>query len=225
MALLESNVPPKARDSLGVLLASTIPKGGNGCQVLRPMWTEEAMHRAYDFVRLVDARNRRGDPTSEKPCLEDAIVRDLAVRFSELADRREREVVPCAAVLQDVVAGLGALFGCPANITLETKIAEVLLPGYKRRALVLAASELVCNALLHAFQGRTAGVIKVVLAATGPESAHLRVADNGIGFTDSSPNLDCGVGAGLAGLLEADLAYDRVAGWTIAEIAFPVSGS
>ena len=32
----------------------------------------------------------------------------------------------------------------------------------------------------------------------------------------------CGVAAGFAGLLEADLTYDRKAGWTIAEIAFPI---
>jgi len=52
---------------------------------------------------------------------------------------------------------------------------------------------------------------------------HLCVADNGIGFTDLPPNLECWVAAGLAGLLEADLAYDRLAGRTIAEIARPVA--
>jgi hypothetical protein len=49
------------------------------------------------------------------------------------------------------------------------------------------------------------------------------VADNGNGFTNSFPNLECGVAAGLAGLLEADLVYDRITGRTIAEIVFPVS--
>jgi hypothetical protein len=50
------------------------------------------------------------------------------------------------------------------------------------------------------------------------------VADSGIGFSDTRPNLTFGVAASLAGLLEADLAYDRAAGWTIAEIIFPVTG-
>jgi two-component sensor histidine kinase len=119
---------------------------------------------------------------------------------------------------------MGSLFGGPANITLETNIEEAWLPAYKRRALVLAASELVSNALLHAFWGRTAGKIEVGLTAQD-STACLRVADNGRGFTDASPNLDYGVGAGLAALLEADIAYDRVAGWTIAEIEFPLTGS
>jgi hypothetical protein len=50
----------------------------------------------------------------------------------------------------------------------------------------------------------------------------LRVVDNGVGFNTIPPNLTCGVAAGMAGLLEADLAYDRQAGWTSAEIVFPV---
>jgi two-component sensor histidine kinase len=224
MAMLADRVPPKAADVLGVLLASTVPVLGRGCEVLRPMWAEEAMHRGYSFVRLVDARNRRGESTSERSRQDDAIAGDLAVRFRELASGQERELLPCATVLSDVVAGLGALFGYPANIAFKITISEMWLPAYKRRALVLAASELVSNALLHAFRGRLAGLIEVRLAACAPNSACLRVADNGIGFTGSPPNLGCGVGAGLAGLLEADLAYDRLAGWTIAEIAFPVSG-
>jgi hypothetical protein len=224
MALRAGKVPPEAGDLLGVLLASTFPLHGRGCRVLRPLWAEEAMHRAYSFVRLVDTRNAKSP--GENPGVahrEDAIACDLAVRFRDLTAGAEREVLPCSDVLRNVVNGLGVLFGGPANITLETKIEDVFLPAYKRRALVLAGSELVSNALLHAFRGRTSGQIEVALAVQSPKSACLYVADNGSGFTDSSPDLDCGVGSGLAGLLEADLIYDRMANWTIAEIAFPVS--
>jgi hypothetical protein len=231
MALRANQVPQKVGDLLDVLLASASPAPSRGCKVLRPLWTEEAMHRAYSFVRLVDARNSGGKSTAEASHLddatawEDAIACDLSVRFRELAGGRDREVLPCSAILRDVVAGLGALFGSAANITFETKVDDVWLPGYKRRALVLATFELVCNALLHAFQGRVAGQIEVHLAASDLGSACLRVADDGIGFTGSVPNLELGVGAGLAGLLEADLIYDRIAGWTIAEIAFPLPTS
>jgi two-component sensor histidine kinase len=99
------------------------------------------------------------------------------------------------------------------------------LPSYKRRALVLAAAELVVNSLLHAFHGRGRGLIDVSLSVHGTESATLLVADDGIGFTAIRPNLDCGVAAGLAGLLEADLAHERKSGRTIAEIAFPLTGA
>jgi two-component sensor histidine kinase len=219
MALLAGESPPKAGDLLGILLGSTFPVDGHGSRVLRPLWAEEAMHRAYGFVRLVDARNRRRVSADET-----AIARDLAARFRELEAVDEREEQPSTAVLRDVVAGLGSLFGGPANITLKTAVEHVSLPAYKRRALVAAAAELVSNALLHAFNGREAGMIDVGLTAHGPEFACLRVADNGTGFADRAPNLARGVAAGFAGLLEADLTYDRRAGWTIAEIAFPISG-
>lgn len=225
LALLAGRVPPKAGDLLGVLLASTFPVSGGGCEVLRPLWAEEAMHRAYGFMRLVHARNHRGALSAENPFvagLADTIACDLAIQFRELEPGAEREVLPCSAILRDVVTGFGALFGGPANVTFRTRIEDVVLPAYKRRALVLAAAELVSNALLHAFRGRRTGRVEVDLTTTGRDAACLRVADNGIGFTDLPPNLECGVASGMAGLLEADVAYDRLAGWTIAEIAFPV---
>jgi hypothetical protein len=225
LTLLAEQAPSKDGDLLGVLLASTFPRSGRGCEVLQPLWAEEAMHRAFSLARLAQYRGGRGEVAgwaSVAASLMSAIASDLAIRFRELETGGERDMRPCSGVLRDVVTGLGALFGGPANITLRTKIEDISLPAYKRRALVLAAAELVSNALLHAFRGCRTGRIEVDLTATGPGTACLRVADNGIGFTDLPPNLDCGVASGLAGLLEADLAYERSPGWTIAEIAFPV---
>jgi two-component sensor histidine kinase len=219
MALLTAELPPKAGDLLGILLGSTFPSGDQGCEVLRPLWSEEAMHRAYGFVRLIDARNRRRVSMDEA-----AAARDLAARFRDLEAGDEREIQPTAAVLRNVISGFGGLFGDPANVILKTKVEPVSLPAYKRRALVAAAAELVTNSLLHAFNGHGAGMIDVGLTVRSPELACLQVADNGTGFTDGAPNLTCGVAAGFAGLLEADLTYQRRAGWTIAEIALPISG-
>jgi anti-sigma regulatory factor (Ser/Thr protein kinase) len=224
MALLTGEMPPKDRDLLCVLLGSAFPVNGRGCEVLRPLWDEEAMHRAYSFVRLVDTRNGNAVSPSEDPIV-DAIAGNLVARFRDLASGGEREVVPCADVLGNIITGLVALFGSPANVILNSSIEQLTLPTYKRRALVLAACELVCNALLHAFHGRTDGVIEVGLVTDGPKSAYLRVADNGIGLSRFAPDLAFGVGAGLASLLEADLTYERMPGWTIAEIAFPVAES
>jgi len=217
MALLAGKLPARSGDLLGILLPSAAAMNDWGSDVLRPLWAEEAMHRAYGFVRLVDARNRRRVSTDEN-----STAHDLAARFRALEAVDERQELPCSAILRDVVTGLGLLFGCPANIVLKTSVEHISLPAYKRRALVLAAAELVSNALLHAFKGREAGIITVGLTAHSAEFACLRVADNGTGFTDQAPNLTCGVAAGFAGLLEADLTYDRAAGWTIAEIAFPI---
>ena len=62
MALLAGKLPARAGDLLGILLPSAAAMNDRGCEVLRPLWAEEAMHRAYGLVRLVDARNRRGNP-------------------------------------------------------------------------------------------------------------------------------------------------------------------
>ena len=228
IVLLSGELPSKDGDLINLLLASARPLNDSGCEVLRPLWAEEAMHRIHGFMRLIGARSRRGSPTRQNPIaaqVEDFAARDLAAKFRELETGAERAVLPCSTVLGDVVSDLGTLFGCPASIVLETTIERVSLPGYKRRALVLAACELLCNALLHAFPGHQTGLIEVGLTFQGRRSARLRVADNGIGFGDTPPNLTCGVAAGLADLLEADLAYTRAAGWTIAEICFPARGA
>lgn len=224
-ALLADRVPAKPGDLIGVLLASALPISSRGCAVLRPLWANEAMHRAFSLMRLLQARNRVVRSISENTDAtgnDDAIACDLALRFRELEHGGERDAMSCAAVLRDVVMDLGALFGCPANITVEAEIADVSLPAYKRRALVLAAAELVGNALLHAFRGCDAGRITVALALRGPRAACLRVADDGAGFKVAQPDYVRGVAGGLADLLEADLAYERAAGWTIAEIVFPI---
>jgi hypothetical protein len=228
MALLAGGPATTGGDLLGVLVAASCTGNDCGSQVLRPLWAEEAMHRAYSFMRLVDRRNSRdlassGNRIAAK--LENAFARNLVRRFRELETGAEREVLPCSSLLRDIVSGFVALFGEPANIAMRSTIKNVALPDYKRRALVLAAVELVSNALLHAFQGRESGRIEVALSICGPSSMCLRVADNGIGFTGPQPNLQCGVAAGLAELLEAQLTYHRITGWTIAEINFPVANS
>ncbi len=224
MVMLSDELPRKDEDLISVLLASAHPGNDGGCEVLRPLWEHEAIHRVHGFMRLIGARSRRGSLTRQNPIdagMEDFAARDLAAQFRELETGAERAILPCSTILWDVINDLGALFGCPAGIKIRTKIERVSLPGYKRRALVLAACKLFCNALLHAFPGHATGLIEIGLTFRGPRSVCLQVADNGIGFGDVSPNLTCGVAAGLADLLEADLAYTRAAGRTIAEIVFP----
>ena len=217
MAMMAERQRPNGGDVLGALLGSACCTMDRGCEMLRPLWAEEAMHRAYNFLRLVGAR---------KTAIvgEDVFARDLAAQFRELEIPPDREVVPCSDILSSVVTNFGTLFCGPANIVSKAQIDDVSLPAYRRRALVLAASELISNALLHAFQGRRAGRIAVSLNLHGPGTASLYVADDGVGFVAAQPNYHCGIAAGLAELLETDLAYERLDGWTIAKIVFPVHG-
>jgi two-component sensor histidine kinase len=183
------------------------------------------MHRAYTLVRLNDVRIRGGVKTSAVPGLARRIALALAVRFRELDTDDERAMLPCDPILRDVVTNLGVLFGHPANVSFDISTDPVSLPAYKRRALVLTTAELVSNALLHGFQGSKGGRIEVGLTCRDGASASLQVADNGGGFICGQPNLSCGVASGLADLLESELTYSRAAGWTIAQISIPLSGS
>src|SRR5579871_6261596 len=97
MAMMAGRHAPKGRDLLGALLGSACCIMDQGCEALRPLWAEEAMHRAYNFLRLVEYRNEANRLT-EAPTMngqaEEALVRDLVVLFRELQFRPDREVVP-----------------------------------------------------------------------------------------------------------------------------------
>jgi hypothetical protein len=205
---------------IDILLAAACPGKNAGPPVLRPIWAEEAMHRSASMIRLLHERRHH---TTGSPDL--AVAEDLAGLFRSLDLPSAHEVVPCSTLLRDIVTNLVTLSGTAAggpDITLATNIQRLHLPAYKRRALVLTAVELVTNALLHAFAGRTTGHIAVSLTMLGPARAWLEVKDNGIGFRNGQPNLGCGVAAGLADLLEAELVYFRGNAVTVAEVVFPV---
>jgi two-component sensor histidine kinase len=85
---------------------------------------------------------------------------------------------------------------------------------------VLAASELVVNALSHALNGEAAGWIAVTLCRIGPDAASLSVADNGRGLP-CLWNRPTGIIADLAGLLGSEVVYRaREGGGTLAQIGF-----
>jgi signal transduction histidine kinase len=223
MARISCTLPSFACGIADSLLASICVDRDMECAARRTLFAEEALHRAYSLMRLVDRRNHHREPAghgSGTAGRDSAIAYDLAANFRCLQEGKERQIQPCWPVLRNVIDHLGALFGTNANIAVSTSIEDVSLPAYKRRALVLVAAELMTNALLHAFAGRVSGRIEIGLTSLGPALAYLRVADDGIGFAHGPPNLTCGVAAGLAGLLEADLVYDRSGGWTVAWIVF-----
>ena len=221
---LAESLDPTRSALLGVLLDACLDQG-RGRAVLRPLWAEEAVHRAHVFVRLLVAGNVRpgtADRTPLEAGIELVLARDLASLLKLLETANEMAILPTARILRDVTRDLDALFGTVAGeVTLCTDIASVALPGYKRRALVLAVVELVANALLHGFRGRPGGRIEVTLNLLGPALAGLRVTDDGVGFTAHPPGSHIGIAGALADLLEGEFAYARIRGRTTAAIVFP----
>ena len=87
---------PAADAWIGILLASATLPTSRGCEVLRPLWSEEAKHRARSFRRLASARNRLGQPAREDPVaagVEAFAAGDLAERFRELRRGGEQHCI------------------------------------------------------------------------------------------------------------------------------------
>jgi two-component sensor histidine kinase len=223
-------LPSHFGDLFGLLLQAAYAAEGVGRPVLMPLWAEEGMHRAYAMLRLIDRRAQydrgrvKNGFTTEVEC---ALARSLACAYRSLATAKEDEVVQCSALLREVVLNLGALFGGGGGVIVRTAMERLSMPAYKRRALVLAASELMINALTHAFGSASRdGRIEITLRLLDDGRARLRVADNGAGFGARRPNTATGIAGGLADLVEADLTYGRTADWTtVAEIVFPVESA
>jgi two-component sensor histidine kinase len=222
------SLPSDLGDLLGLLLQAAYSAEGTGRPLLAPLWAEEGMHRAYAMLRLFDRRAKRhrgrarNGFTAKVEC---ALAHSLASAYRSLATAEEEEVVQCATLLREVALNLGALFGGGSGIVVRTVIERLHLPAYKRRALVLSASELMINALTHAFSAAARdGRIEVSLRQVDEKRACLRVADNGSGLGARRPDTATSIAGGLADLIEADLTYGRTAGWTtIAEIVFPIA--
>ena len=211
---------------LGVLLDSARPSHCGGRAVLRPLWAEEAMHRAYNMLVLVMQLHQVAGVRPEDEValrLDRGVASDLAALFRTPEISKESEELPCSCVLRGVVRNLVALFTSGEGpVVIRTEIERLSLAAYKRRALVLAASELVINALRHDFAGRCGGQIQVTLRAFGTAHACLTVVDNGVGFHESRLSGQRGIASDLADLLEADLVYRRLGpAGTNAEIVFP----
>ncbi len=217
---------PRSR-LLAELLAAACVQGSSERALLRPLWEEEAMQRAPTMLTLVlwlarRTRYRPYDAISRQ--LEFNLAADLAALYRSLAMEAGPEAVPCSTVLREVVSNLVALFGPAAGaIEFRTDLVSLRLPDYKRRALVLAASELVVNALRHGFTGRHNGRLVVTLRAVGCDRACLIVAEDGVGYAPNIATGAWGIAHDLAGVLEATLLYRlHGGGGTVAEISFPV---
>jgi two-component sensor histidine kinase len=211
---------------VGVLLDAARPSHCGGRDVLRPLWTEEAMQRACSMLHLAAQLDQSAEARASdnvNPQSERRFANDLAALYRTLDIERDEEVLPCLFVLQGVVRNLVALFGTGAGwVIIRTDIERVSLPAYKRRALVLAASELVINALRHGFVDKSGGQIDVTLQTFGTAQLRLTVVDNGCGLPDDYATGQSGITAALADLLEGGLVYRRLrTAGTYAEIVLP----
>jgi two-component sensor histidine kinase len=144
------------------------------------IFAAEAAHRAKNLAQLSHAVIRLRLATGLK---EIAAAEALAQAYSEIGDASDCGVaVSSKDPLIRVVSSLVLLFGRgDRNVAIHIRAEELLLPPERRRLLVLIASELVINALRHAFPVGRAGLINTFLRVDEGH-ARLTITDNGIGY-------------------------------------------
>jgi two-component sensor histidine kinase len=134
----------------------------------------------------------------------------------------------CARGLRDIAYGLVEIFGhTVGSLALSLEIQPLSLAGKGRRALLLAVSELVINALRHAFIDRQTGIIHIRLDHDqARQEGALFVADDGVG----PGGLTQGGGQGrgivrhLADVLDGDVVWRQslLLGGTEVILKFPL---
>jgi two-component sensor histidine kinase len=190
LAAWSEQLPCGPGDVLGALLAATHPQNAKPSWTSRSLWNDEALHRAYCTLQLIlGLRSMRSRVHWHN---EFELASQLTVEFRSLFAAHENELVQCSEVLRNVVRNLASLFA-PAggDIDIKTDIERRSLAAFGRRALVLVATELLLNALGHAFRGRANGHAEVCLQRTSEGRARLRVTDDGIGYFETAE--DAGV--------------------------------
>jgi signal transduction histidine kinase len=225
LAILSDRLADRSNEAAGILLAATTFMSHGGLRALQPLWAEEAMHRAYSMMRLLQRAHLRGGegdpPMQHRDCC-------IATRLSENLRTLQADAMlvrtPCSRILNQTVRDLVLLFGRGANkVGIIAEIDRLTLSAYRRRALVLLANELVTNALTHAFPDGGAGMIQVSLRIIRPRLVELHVADDGIGIKEAILWSASSVAGGLASLLGGELRYCSTNLWsTRAEVLFPL---
>ncbi len=198
------------------------------------VWVEEAKHRAANLQHLAINLERLLDSgrldTSDRPR---TIRRAKALVNTYQSLDRVDEAHPrsCTQELKDIAGGLVEIFGhTVGTLVLSLELQPLPLAGEARRALLLAESELVVNALRHAFIGRQTGIIQITLYNERVrQDGILIVADDGVGPGNHANGTGQGraIVRNLAAVLDGDDAWrqSQLLGGTEVILNFPLSAS
>ncbi len=146
----------------------------------------------------------------------------LAAIYHSLYAAPDMAILSCVEPLVGVMGGLVTLFGSTVgHVSITTKVSPLSLPVYKRRALVLIASELVIQALLRGFRGLHHGQIRVTLDSAGKREVRFLLDHDGISADIMPPATSFDITSALAALLGAEMVYRRSpSGGTSIELLF-----
>lgn len=112
-----------------------------------------------------------------------ARVQAIASSHRRLRLGDDLETTDAAEFLGDVIADLASTLPADKNITFHPQIEPMVLPARDATTIGIVVSELITNALKHAFQGRQSGLI-VVRFARVEDVPVLTVEDDGVGMDE-----------------------------------------
>ena len=116
-------------------------------------------------------------------------IESLALLYDELSGSglggRNAETVPAGAYLSRLCSTLNALDG-RGSVRVNVDCEDIDLPVDLTASLGLLATELITNALEHAFGGRDGGAVRVRFHRRSDDGWRLVVEDDGVGLPDGS---------------------------------------
>ncbi|AXA94186.1 CHASE domain-containing protein [Massilia sp. YMA4] len=159
---------------------------------LADMVTEFERHLASGGVRrsvldahLADAKKACNIIAASLGKAADLITSFKQVAVDQTSDQRRRFAL--AGVLHDTLPTYAAQLrraNCRVHVDVPATLEFDSYPGSVSQVL----SNLINNAMLHAFEGREHGVITITATALDDDTAELRFADNGVGMSSRTLN-------------------------------------
>lgn len=189
----------------------------------------ELQHRVKNHLSLVVAMIRlqasRMDPRSASDLLAKR-VEAIGLLYEEVDVAGERDgAADIAGYLGKVVDTLQGLSE-GVKVTFENRAGDLRLSSDSAARIGLIVSEVLTNAIQHAFRDRDRGEVRVTIE-TRPDSLMLDVVDDGDGLGDSQWPRDGGLGGqivlDLASRLDAELDVDSNQTGTRVRLSMPLS--
>jgi len=157
----------------------------------------EVEHRVKNTLQLISSivllQGRRASDEAARSALKAVQQRVAAVSVAHrhVSWTDEAEQVEVAALVREIVGDLAGSAG-REGVDIDLDLDAVQIPGRQGAPMALLVSEMVGNALRHAYPDGRAGRVRVALRRTGA-GFDLTVSDDGVGMPPDAPRTGFGL--------------------------------
>jgi len=159
--------------------------------------SREVEHRVKNTLQLISSivllQGRRASDEAARQALKAIQQRVAAVSVSHrhVSWRDDAELVEVSGLVREIVGDLAGSAG-REGVDIELDLEPVSIPGRQSAPIALLVSEMVGNALRHAYPDGRAGRVQVSLRRT-PAGFELAVCDDGVGMAPEAPKTGFGL--------------------------------